>query len=709
MIKALAGFALFAMLLASVYSASYAQSTISLSLDKRAYTKGESVTIFGVVQPAGNIPVLLQVWSPDNEACNFQRLNAREDGSFASMPVVLSGNTCGKAGTYTVKAFYGDLQGSTTFQLQLSAEKPGNGRLQALLEVLANAKKSIDEKIAALQGKGITIPDRILKLYDEGLKEYDLAKRAVEAQDTASAKDHIRKAMKAFKKVSADLSSLEAREGKSSDRSGEDKARDVNKLKEAISRTEQFRNKLAGIAASSGITDLDARFAEADKALRDALAFAEAGDIDSAAKSLASAKKILDDVQKSITTKSKESEKAKKFATQTIERIDRMIAEAEALNAPQELVDQLKAIQQKLQNAETVREVDEISKELRGIHKQISALKGTNFEEALRHMQAKLDGSKTRAGSMGLELQAYTRIQELIDKAASEWQAGMVQQAVGTLQKAGDMLAGIDSILGDIGEKINSIDRLRGVAEQLGEEYADDRAAQDTIQKAVALLDDAERTLQGATSRKDLKAVDTILGQAKRTLESVESKPQRKEGPDSGKMEKFAAELEHKAQRLKNAAEEKNNREAAALADQALDLIAKARQSMAEGNNDDAATSLQSARDVLGKAEAMLKAEQGEPPKKINADAISKEIRMLENMASELKSKAGDNTEALAEIDAALNDLQEAKRLLADNEPEKALQKVGTAKEHLRKARQLIEQSEHDEHEERERENTRKN
>ncbi|MGH9923014.1 MAG: hypothetical protein ACRD38_09705, partial [Nitrososphaerales archaeon] len=153
-------FLFFGVFLASVlaYPVAYGQSEVVLSLND-VYVSGESLVIMGLVDSPSNSPVIVQVWNPNNKQCSVQNVDVNDNSSFKAEPIVLSGDVCGIEGTYTIKAFYGQLEGSTTFEVKVSDANEGNGKLQMLLDILNRAQQNVDNKIADYQASGETVPD----------------------------------------------------------------------------------------------------------------------------------------------------------------------------------------------------------------------------------------------------------------------------------------------------------------------------------------------------------------------------------------------------------------------------------------------------------------------------------------------------------------------------------------------------------------------
>jgi hypothetical protein len=673
------------LLLSTAYQSAYSQSEIALSLDKQVYSVNESVVITGIVPAVSNIPLILQVWNPNSEACSFQQTNVSDDGSFAASPVLLSGRICGVTGSYTVKAFYGELEGTVTFEVQLPRGSEGTSRLKILLDILNRAKQNVDNKINDLEGKGITISDDVNAKYSYGVVELESAKQAVEINDAEGAKAHAKNAMGAFREVFAALAQLE--EGESSEAGateGSERAEEVSRLRQAIARAVEFRNKLENLASESN-ANIASGLADFDKVINDAAKFAENGEMDSAARSLADARQILSGIQKSLMQNAQKGreDKAREFVARTVERIDRMIADAKAIGLPTEVIDMLEAAKQKLLNAKDI-EILNISKELQGVEERLLEQKGRNFERTLEHLKSEVRETKARAEHAGLNLDVFQRIESIIDEAEGKWRAGEVNSAVEMLEKSTVMLREISNILEKIRDELHNLNELAGLARELKGKYQDDEV-QKAIDKALRLIEGARETLQSATSRKDFKIAEDMSQQAEYILERIQKSGEHDGSAEKGRdVERYAAELEEKANQLKRVAQEKGNEEALSAIRQALALIAKAKQSA-----DNARSLLDDAAKILDRVAAMLR--EGSDARE-GKDSITRKIKALENVAAELKSRAGDNENAVEEITAALNDLAKAKESVAKGELADAKEKVNDAKEHLRKAKEIIEQ-----------------
>ncbi len=78
-------------------------------------------------------------------------------------------------------------------------------------------------------------------------------------------------------------------------------------------------------------------------------------------------------------------------------------------------------------------------------------------------------------------------------------------------------------------------------------------------------------------------------------------------------------------------------------------------------------------------AKSILERIGSENQKSGASNAIKKEIEVLEAFAVDLQSKADDNQDAIDEIDAALNDIEDAKKPINNGQFDDAKQKINDA------------------------------
>ncbi len=302
-------FTFFGIFLASVlaFPLAYGQSEVVLSLNQDVYVTGESLVIMGIVDSPSNSPVIVQVWNPNSKQCNVQNVDVNDNGSFKAQPIVLSGDACGIEGTYTVKAFYGEFEGSTMFEVKVSDTNAGNGKLQMLLDILNRAQQNVDNKIADYQASGETVPDDINAIYQEGLAEVKLTK---EAADLDSARNHWKNALMAFREVYASLVVLEM----GTEPASVDPAEEISELKQAVARAIEFKNKLTSTAGATAVGAVETSLEAFDDAISESTQYLESGDLDAAGEWLAEANHILDDIHKSLIQNA-EKQRLEKFAS----------------------------------------------------------------------------------------------------------------------------------------------------------------------------------------------------------------------------------------------------------------------------------------------------------------------------------------------------------------------------------------------------------
>ncbi|MFQ6025676.1 MAG: hypothetical protein ACE5JT_04085, partial [Nitrosopumilaceae archaeon] len=164
----------------------------------------------------------------------------------------------------------------TTVPLQAFAESD----LEPLIRLATQARDHINVRLSQLGD----IPDETLRLYEQGVSETEALAEAVAQNDVSSARLHFISAMKAFKQVSFNISSL------SSSAPASPALTDVSRLKIMIDRMEQKAETLKAIATKNNVT-LD--FTELDRLIDAARQSLQEGNSDEAIKILSSAREFL--------------------------------------------------------------------------------------------------------------------------------------------------------------------------------------------------------------------------------------------------------------------------------------------------------------------------------------------------------------------------------------------------------------------------------
>ncbi|MGH9910699.1 MAG: hypothetical protein ACRD32_08660, partial [Nitrososphaerales archaeon] len=346
---------------------------------------------------------------------------------------------------------------------------------------------------------------------------------------------------------------------------------------------------------------------------------------------LEKAHQILNDIQKSLTQKSKDQRlsKAREFAERMAKRIDEMIQNAKDIGLPQDVIDALENAKAKLLAAKSINEILNVAKEIKGEKNEFTEQKGKNFERAVKHLESRLQEVEQKAQQMGMNVDAFDSIHKTIDDAKAQWTAGETNNALNILEKAEQALSQIVGKMQGVNNVMNELNRLENVATEMKVKVVDNKEALDAIDKAVELIKNAKETLTNATSENDIQSAKNMSDQARQLLEKV----RQLVGPTPG----------------------------------------------------------MATKDDKAKAKAMMQ-----------------EIQVLENMATVLKDKAVDNKEALEHISQAIEDLNDAKGLVKEEHYDQAKSKINDAKEHLRKAKEIIDNGTNSEEKERPKKNSEK-
>ncbi|MEM2760277.1 MAG: hypothetical protein QXU32_04000 [Nitrososphaerales archaeon] len=697
------------LLFASIMAYPAYSTGIVINRDKDVYVSGESVIVTGITHsPSDRVSVIIQIRNPNNELCDSQLVNVSSNGSFIARPVELSGRICTIPGVYTIMVFYGEQEGKTTFEVRRSAQSTDE-RLQTLLTIVNRAKQNVDNKVIEVQNKGIVIPDDVIAVYERALLEVKQVEEAVNAGDADTAKEHAKNAMSTLRQVFAALTLLEHEtRDDASDRSAmeEDdlkKAEEVNELKEAIARAIEFRNRLHSIAVdSNAVADVSDNLANFDIVINEALRLVEEHSTDEAAGTLANARQILNDIQQTLIQHAKDQRqlKAKEFVDKTVSRINEMIENANAIGLPQYVIDALENAKAKLLAAKDVTEILDAAKDIKVEANDFAEHKGKNFERAVTHVESKLKEAKSKAEQVGMNTDIFYNIQTMIQDARTQWAAGETSNAVSTLENAEQILKQVNGIIEYVKDLLHQLNRLADNAEEIKAKVIDNPEALDMLDRAIELINSTKEMLVNTASQYDLGKAREAFSQTKQLIDRVREMIGDKvdeTGSYANEIEvlnRIADALEDKAERLKEVADKQQNEQAINLILESTDIIHKAKQMISGENYKEARSLLGKANELLNRAERILRSNSNATDaSEEQTKAVMQQIKDLEVIADDLKGRAGDNKEAHEHINQAIEDLNAAKELVKEGHFDKARSKIKDAREHLREAKQAIEDS----------------
>lgn len=186
-------------------------------------------------------------------------------------------------------------------------------QLDTLVNIATQAKNNLNIRISQISNVSV----EITSLYQQGSSETDALIKATTVQDTESAKQHFLSAMNFFKETNDKINSLNATESNDQQRG------DIVKLQSEITRL----TKIAGTLRTVAITNhANFDFAPFDTSIQQAKQALDAGKIDEASKSIATANQLIVDAHQDLSEIAQErtNDRAKDFTEKQIERFDQI-------------------------------------------------------------------------------------------------------------------------------------------------------------------------------------------------------------------------------------------------------------------------------------------------------------------------------------------------------------------------------------------------
>jgi fibronectin type III domain protein len=191
----------------------------------------------------------------------------------------------------------------------LPATSYGDPQLDSLVRIASQARDNIHIQLSQLS----TIPDEINQLYQQGSDETDALAQSVSKADEDSSKTHFLSAMKIFKTINDDLSSLTS--------TNEQQPKiDTLPLIGEINRMQKLGDKLKSISQDNNV-EID--FSKFDELMKDARQGLVAGNVDQVKQDLKTANQFLLESRHILAdaANKKTTDRAKEFTNKQIERL----------------------------------------------------------------------------------------------------------------------------------------------------------------------------------------------------------------------------------------------------------------------------------------------------------------------------------------------------------------------------------------------------
>ena len=246
---------------------------------------------------------------------------------------------------------------------------PGDAEARTEYDTILRIATQAHEEIKIQLNRSDSVPADVERMFKEGTSELDKLKEAIRNENPEAAKRHFLSAMDIFKKIShmaSDRPSVEA--------AMTDAAPVRPDLKSALERIEKYFTNLKNIARTH---DANVDFSELSELFNLTKQQIREGSYDDAQKSIDKINRLIADIKSKLREASQEkaSDRAKQFAQQYLDRLDKIIAEAEELGYPADVVDKLKEAKEKLSESSNPRQIIDEIKRILSIKEQLDLSK----------------------------------------------------------------------------------------------------------------------------------------------------------------------------------------------------------------------------------------------------------------------------------------------------------------------------------------------
>lgn len=243
-----------------------------------------------------------------------------------------------------------------------------------LLRIAQNAQAQIGNNIPDSSS------DEIQKLFQEGSDHVDALSKALENEDTNSAKKHFLAAMKIFKEISHMLTQNNVPKAEVA----VSKAQTNNPTSDLL-KLYRYASSLKAVAekyqAAINFTQLDNLFGTA----REQISSKQFND---AQETIHKINQVVDDIEKQLRDQAsqQEYERAQRYAQQYVEQLDRLIENAKNQEVSDDIIKQLEDARERLSSASSPEEIVKEIRNIISIKNQFELTKNDQLES--RIMQA---------------------------------------------------------------------------------------------------------------------------------------------------------------------------------------------------------------------------------------------------------------------------------------------------------------------------------
>lgn len=254
-----------------------------------------------------------------------------------------------------------------------------------LLKLAKRAQNQVQNQISSES------PDKIKRLFEEGVQNVNSLEKAIRNNDVDSAKKHFLTAMKIFTQISRQSTESDVPTKESTSevtaKTASDSARStVKDPSNDIQRLQVYVNSLKTIAkkynASIDFSELDELFGLSKQQIKD-------NQFTLALDTFQKIKEIIVEVNKEIRDEAskQESQRAKEYAQKYLEQLDRLIENAKNQGVSDEIIKKLENARENLSSANNPNDIIKEIREILSIKKQFELTKNDRLESRVLQVE----------------------------------------------------------------------------------------------------------------------------------------------------------------------------------------------------------------------------------------------------------------------------------------------------------------------------------
>jgi hypothetical protein len=250
----------------------------------------------------------------------------------------------------------------------------------AILKIAKRAQEQISNQISDDSS------DKVKRLFEEGTQQVEFLEKSLRSDDVSAAKEHFLSAMKIFKEISRNMTTVSDVTSQDESSSVRDTAKNPSN---DLQRLQAYVNNLKTIAkkydTSIDFSKLDESFSKARQQISDHQ-FTQALD------TIREIKETIVDVNKELREEAskQESQRAKVYAQKYLEQLDRLIENAKKQGLSDEIIGKLESAKEDLSLMDDPRQIIEEIRKIISLKDQFELTKNDRLESRILQVEKTL-------------------------------------------------------------------------------------------------------------------------------------------------------------------------------------------------------------------------------------------------------------------------------------------------------------------------------